>query len=485
NSTTSSVALAWDIAADSENTTEAIKYDLYRSESSPVDTSTATLVSSDGTALTYTDNTVSSGTTYYYKVVAKNCVPLEKTATDEIGVTVPTPSSLTIYDVQYTASVGTECYDSAYLGQVVTISGIVSATGTSRYILEEASGSWHGVLVYDSVNTPTRGDSVTITGTVDEYFGLTEMTTITSYTVNSTGNTVDSASTLTVEAYGGALPGISCGATQETYEGVLVTFYDVEVSSSTDASGRWRIKDQSGTNELDVDDRFYSASMTLGEQLDSVTGVILYEYDRYRLNPRDASDIVAATCDMGDVSAPVFGGGDSLIAVTDPGTGGALQITWNTATDPENPVLYAIYRSLTADFTPGAGTLIDTGLTTTSYDDSGLTNGLEYFYTVQAYNCAGLQTTNTDEDSGTPTLSGKDWTIAVFLNCDNNLEADGLDDFLEMSSVGSDANINIVVQMDRISGYSTAYGDWTSTKRFYITNGMTPDAANAVSDIGE
>lgn len=78
-----------------------------------------------------------------------------------------------------------------------------------------------------------------------------------------------------------------------------------------------------------------------------------------------------------------------------------------------------------------------------------------------------------------------DWTIMVYLAADNNLEAAGLDDFLEMAQVGSSANVDIVVQFDRHGGYSTAYGDWETTKRFYITQGSTPVTANQISDLGE
>ncbi len=73
----------------------------------------------------------------------------------------------------------------------------------------------------------------------------------------------------------------------------------------------------------------------------------------------------------------------------------------------------------------------------------------------------------------------------VYLDGDNNLEAAAVDDFLEMSSVGSSANVDIVVQMDRIGGYSTAYDDWTDTKRYHVTPGMTPTIANAITAVGE
>ena len=76
------------------------------------------------------------------------------------------------------------------------------------------------------------------------------------------------------------------------------------------------------------------------------------------------------------------------------------------------------------------------------------------------------------------------WTYMVYMDGDNNLEAAGIDDFLEMASVGSDDNINIVVQFDRISNYDTTYGDWTDTRRGIIMPSDVPDASWGTS-IGE
>jgi clostripain len=77
------------------------------------------------------------------------------------------------------------------------------------------------------------------------------------------------------------------------------------------------------------------------------------------------------------------------------------------------------------------------------------------------------------------------WTFMVYLDGDNNLESAGIDDFLEMSSVGSSSDVNIVVQFDRIPYYDSRYDNWVTCKRFHITSGMTPTPANAISDLGE
>jgi hypothetical protein len=76
------------------------------------------------------------------------------------------------------------------------------------------------------------------------------------------------------------------------------------------------------------------------------------------------------------------------------------------------------------------------------------------------------------------------WTFMVYLNSDNNLEYFGLEDFLEMADVGSSADLNIVVQMDRIAGHTSDYGNWTNTRRFLIAKGDKPNIV-PVEQLGE
>jgi hypothetical protein len=61
-----------------------------------------------------------------------------------------------------------------------------------------------------------------------------------------------------------------------------------------------------------------------------------------------------------------------------------------------------------------------------------------------------------------------DWTILVYMNGDNDLEEWAIGDINEMEAVGSSADVNIIVQIDRIPGYDTSNGDWTGTRRYYI-----------------
>ena len=65
-------------------------------------------------------------------------------------------------------------------------------------------------------------------------------------------------------------------------------------------------------------------------------------------------------------------------------------------------------------------------------------------------------------------VQSKEWTIMIFMNGDNNLEAHAIDDMNEMERIGSDDAVNIVVQIDRTPRYDTSNDDWKGTRRYYI-----------------
>jgi hypothetical protein len=65
------------------------------------------------------------------------------------------------------------------------------------------------------------------------------------------------------------------------------------------------------------------------------------------------------------------------------------------------------------------------------------------------------------------------WTVMVYMAGDT-LETFGIEDFLEMSAIGSTADVNVVVQFDRTAGWDASYGNWTDTRRGLIQAGDTP-----------
>jgi hypothetical protein len=94
-------------------------------------------------------------------------------------------------------------------------------------------------------------------------------------------------------------------------------------------------------------------------------------------------------------------------------------------------------------------------------------------------------TPTTPTDTRTHPTTGQSWTFLVYMVADNNLEPYALDDIIEMSQVGSDSKVNIVVQIDRAEKYDESglgtLPNWTSTKRLRVT----PGGLEQIADLGE
>lgn len=135
---------------------------------------------------------------------------------------------------------------STLVGNTVTIQGIVvgdfqnddADTGRNLggfYVQEEdadADGSAatsEGIFVFDSsFGTDVNiGDQVTVTGLVDEFFGETQIDTVSAVTINSTGNSLPTAASISLPAVGtSTAQDGDLQADLEAYEGMLVNFTD-------------------------------------------------------------------------------------------------------------------------------------------------------------------------------------------------------------------------------------------------------------------
>ncbi len=61
------------------------------------------------------------------------------------------------------------------------------------------------------------------------------------------------------------------------------------------------------------------------------------------------------------------------------------------------------------------------------------------------------------------------WTVMVYLAADNDLEEYALGDMDEMEVIGSTSAVNIIVQLDRATGYDSSDGNWAETRRYFVT----------------
>jgi len=189
----------------------------------------------------------------------------------------------TIYNIQYTTDPGGF---SPFNGTDVTgLKGIVTAESSGAfnsndqgYWMQDGSGEWHGIFVWDTINTPSIGDSVVIDGNVNENFNHTIIRNITSYSVLNSGNTLPSSPVIATDS-----------VNQEKYEGVLVTTEYAACTNPSLGFGQWEIDD--GTGPVLIDDVIYSyPSPLLGTQY-RVTGPVYYSYSEYKILPRAAVDV--------------------------------------------------------------------------------------------------------------------------------------------------------------------------------------------------
>ncbi|SVA44504.1 uncharacterized protein METZ01_LOCUS97358, partial [marine metagenome] len=248
----------------------------------------------------------SSGTTVTYTITAVDNSG-NSTESDEGTYTVlPSGSVITsIYDIQYVSDPTTD--DASPLdGQTVTISGVVTAefwgSSSNRYLyVQDAEGPWNGVVCFEYdgwdtfnfvssagiANSVAEGDSVTVTGTVDEYYNLTEIVDVTDVIVHGPAVNMISPAVVT--------PGqiMTGGSDAEAYEGCLVKVDNVTVDNADLGNGEWSVTD--GTNSLRVDDIWdYYYFPDSGQALAGVAGVMTYTYSNTKLEPRLARDVVEA-----------------------------------------------------------------------------------------------------------------------------------------------------------------------------------------------
>ena len=82
------------------------------------------------------------------------------------------------------------------------------------------------------------------------------------------------------------------------------------------------------------------------------------------------------------------------------------------------------------------------------------------------------------------TSATKQWTIMVYMAGDS-LETFGIKDFQELAAIGSNSNVNLVVEFDRTSGLDSSFGNWTDTRRGLIKQGDKPNLkwGNSIGEV--
>lgn len=195
----------------------------------------------------------------------------------KIGAYVP-PAGKTIREIQ--SSVDASGL-STYTGSSVITGGIVTAIYTHSlyggYHIQNGNGAWSGIFIEDLTNVPAIGDSVTLSGRVEESFGYTQITDIEDYVRVSEFNIIYPTIVTTLDAG------------SEMYESVLCKVINANCQTLPNTYKEWEVNDGSGA--ILTHDRFFEyPSVQIGTAY-NITGIINYSYSKWSINPRDGNDV--------------------------------------------------------------------------------------------------------------------------------------------------------------------------------------------------
>lgn len=191
------------------------------------------------------------------------------------------------------------------LEDVVVTSGLTDE-GDGFFIQDQGGGAYSGIYVFLSMKDTSWfnlsvGDTIDVRGDALEWYDLTELKVSSQDAVTVTGSADPVAEVLT-----------SAPVDWEPYEGALVTWTDVGITSSVDDYG------ECDTDYgISMDDLFYDFHLSSGDTVESVTGLITYSWEEYKLCPRDAADLGGKGTGTGTGPAPTA----TTVAEVQQGTG--------------------------------------------------------------------------------------------------------------------------------------------------------------------
>ncbi len=280
------------------------------------------------------------------------------------------------------------------VGATVTVTGVVTngpELGTIRYIQDETAG----IGIYDwNVTDFQRGDEVTVTGVLDEFYKLLEITDLTFHTVNSTGNPLPEPRQITIDQM------------SEDYEGQIIQLdnvYFVVPGGIFSGNTNYDISDEVNLGEI----RINTNSSLVGQVIPSATlslkgieGQYSYENPNtgYQLLLRDEDDIILGNS--------IFF--TSPVKISNISTGG-FDLSWTTNFSGSTEILYGNTPDLEL------GTLSGTGGSTDHIISITGASASEIFY-IKAFSVSGSDTAfSAVKVYITQSLSSGD--IKVYFNC--------------------------------------------------------------------
>ncbi|HEX2868073.1 MAG TPA: T9SS type A sorting domain-containing protein [Ignavibacteriales bacterium] len=225
---------------------------------------------------------------------------------------------VTIKDVQY-SPLGSGY--GAYQGYRVTLTGVVTADtsdipgnqGTyhelQRIFMQDGNGPWSGIWLFGTKALGvSKGDNVTVSGTIMENYSITRLDSITEVTVNSSNNNIPAPVELSTADIAAKTDGT---VDAEQYEDMLVKYKDLAVVNDnadgpTYNDAEMLVADNSGiATRVKLGDGAHTyhnawdnvvttypswTQISKGNKFSSITGVLIFTDRNYKLIPRKNDD---------------------------------------------------------------------------------------------------------------------------------------------------------------------------------------------------
>ena len=276
---------------------------------------TITMTNSSGNDYTAQIPGQAGSTTVYYQIVASDGTNTSSSIPYNYYVSpVFSGDITTIYDIQG------QTEESPYDSLIVSTTGVVTANFGDNYFIQDGYGEWNGLFVYDPGRNPSIGDSIVITGLIEEYYNKTEIKEISDYYFISANNDLpEPVNILTNE--GG-----------EAYESVLVKVNNAVCTDPDYVSNFYMWKVNDGSGEMLVHNTSIFVFDPVMNDAYDITGPLNYDFDEWKIELRFENDVLPGT----DFIPPTL---NEAIAIND----SVVKVTFSENLDEESAETLANY----------------------------------------------------------------------------------------------------------------------------------------------
>lgn len=196
------------------------------------------------------------------------------------------PKQVDAGEITAISTVQGNSFESPAVGQVVTVTGRITANFDNTFYLQDNTTVRSGVCVFNALKTGNIGDSVVVKGKIAEYSTLTELTEV-EYFYNFGNNK--------------PIEPISINTSQitEDLEGMLVKIENVTFTDGgvrvPENNTSFRFSDDSGTSVLFSSYNSRLVGNKLPEDQTTITGIVSQYQNTYQILAREISDLSLET----------------------------------------------------------------------------------------------------------------------------------------------------------------------------------------------